>query len=61
MAAKDAIAFSNLKCHKSIIKISDNKKLIEICDNLHQQSEHWIKVLGVQERLEESLQEHIDV
>jgi len=63
LAAKDALTFSNLnlKYHKSIIKISDNKKLIEICDNLHQQSEHWIKALGVQERLEESMQEHIDI
>jgi DNA-binding GntR family transcriptional regulator len=63
LAAKDIMAFSNLnyKYHKAIISISDNKKLIEICDNLHQQSEHWIKALGVQERLEESLQEHIDI
>lgn len=60
---KDAMTYSNLnlKYHKSIIKISDNKKLIEICDNLHQQSGHWVKALGLQERLEYSLQEHIDI
>ena len=60
---KDALEYSNLnfKYHKNVINISENKKLMEICDNLHQQSEHWIKALGVQERLEESLQEHIDI
>ncbi len=60
---KDFLAYSNLnyKYHKTIISISDNKKLIEICGNLHQQSEHWIKALGVEERLKFSLQEHIDI
>lgn len=60
---KNALDYSNLnfKYHKNIINISKNKKLIEICDNLHQQSEHWIRALGVQERLKHSLQEHIDI
>lgn len=61
--SKNALAYSNLnfKYHKNIINISENKKLIEICDNLHQQSEHWIKALGIQERLKCSLREHIEI
>ncbi len=61
--SKDALAYSNLnsKFHKSIMNISENKKLIEICANLYQQSEHWIKALGVPERLRHSLQEHKDI
>ncbi|MDD4895890.1 MAG: GntR family transcriptional regulator [Atribacterota bacterium] len=61
--ANDALSYSNLnsKYHKNIINISENKKLIEICDNLYQQSEHWIKALGVSERLRHSLQEHKDI
>lgn len=63
VAHKDALTYSNLnfKYHKNVINISKNKKLMEICENLHQQSEHWIKALGVQERLKLSLQEHIDI
>ena len=51
----------NLKFHKSIIIISENKKLIEICVNLHQLSDRWIRALVEQERLKNSLQEHIDI
>ncbi|MBP8717952.1 MAG: GntR family transcriptional regulator, partial [Candidatus Atribacteria bacterium] len=59
----DALDFSNLnsKFHKCIIRISENKKLIEICDNLYEQSEHWIKALGVSERLRNSLGEHKEI
>ncbi len=59
----DALYFSNLnsKFHKCIIRISENKKLMEICDNLYKQSEHWIKALGVPERLRHSLEEHKEI
>lgn len=63
VTSKDALTYSDLnsKFHKSIIKLSENKKLCEICDNLYEQSEHWIKALGVPERLKYSLQEHKEI
>lgn len=63
VASKDALTYSNLnsKFHKSIMKLSENKKLCEICDNLYEQSEHWIKALGVPERLKHSIQEHKEI
>ncbi len=51
----------NLEYHRNIIFISNNNKLIEICDNLHQQSERWIKSIVVKERLMHSLQEHVEI
>jgi DNA-binding GntR family transcriptional regulator len=61
--SKDALEFSNLnlKYHKYITKLSGNKKLCEICDNLYAQSDHWIKALGVPERLKRSLEEHENI
>ena len=63
VSTNNTLFFNNLNSefHKKIINISENKKLIEICDNLHQQSEHWIKSIVVQERLTQSLQEHIEI
>ncbi|MDD3031631.1 MAG: GntR family transcriptional regulator [Atribacterota bacterium] len=61
--AKNALEFSNLnlKYHKYITKLSGNKKLCEICDNLYAQSDHWIKAMGVPERLKRSLEEHVNI
>jgi len=51
----------NLKYHSRIIGISGNKKLCEICDHLHQQSEHWIRSLVLPKRMMQSLNEHISI
>lgn len=61
--SKDSLSYNNLnlKFHNRIINISGNKKLHEMCENLHQQSEHWIRSLVLPRRMRQSLQEHVRI
>jgi len=61
--SKDSMSYNNLnlKFHNRIISISGNKKLYEMCENLHQQSIHWIRSLVLPGRMRHSLNEHIRI